>query len=422
VEFFDPFDVPIVLRSDEIPDSTFRTSLLSGTLLPNPLNHTGWYVMDVGPFGEEVLPERNKRNKSWVIICDYLAAAELWDALYGLRTVNQQLSDLSAHRLLANDWRIYPACKSTRYPYTKEDTQDKAGRLLPKMPTGPFLSAKEEYRQGRVLTLFPSGCDCQATVTVEIIKQMAVGEDQHFQFLKGRIGRVESLDDEVHWRRLQGKNVELYLFDPLRISLASYNDHKLGTTHANFNRRSTVCGDYQQLLSAFECFSGITLESSKKPLCPEPLLTSVFFPNRELIDDRGAVCIVMEAWPCESLAHLIILDREKTDVLVFEILLTIKELMKAGWQHNRLEQSLYINLDNLDIFVDPITLSRATPIGDKVPPELLKEEIELAVKRMRPRGTSPTVDRMVASLLDSEVSSPQIVSPGRTELMLSRLV
>jgi hypothetical protein len=67
---------------------------------------------------------------------------------------------------------------------------------------------------------------------------MAVGEDQHFQFLKGRIGRVESLDDEVHWRGLQGKNVELYLFDPLRISLESYTDHKLGTAHANFNRRS----------------------------------------------------------------------------------------------------------------------------------------------------------------------------------------
>src|SRR5271170_2623875 len=61
VESFDPFDVAIVLRSDEIPESTFRTSLLSGTLLPNPLNHTGWYMMDAGPFVEEVLSERSKR-------------------------------------------------------------------------------------------------------------------------------------------------------------------------------------------------------------------------------------------------------------------------------------------------------------------------------------------------------------------------
>jgi len=95
----------------------------------------------------------------------------------------------------------------------------------------------------------------------------------------------------------------------------------------------------------------------------------VFFANRELIDDRGAVCIVMEAWPCESLAHLIILDREKTDLLVFDVLLTIKEFMEAGWQTDRLGQSLYINLDNLDVFVHPITLSRATPIGGKVEPE-----------------------------------------------------
>ena len=96
--------------------------------------------------------------------------------------------------------------------------------------------------------------------------------------------------------------------------------------------------------------------------------------------------------------------------------------MEAEWQYDRLEQSLYINLDNFDVFVDPITLSRATPIGGKVEPEQLKEQIELAVKRMRPRGTSPTLNRMVAGLLDSEVLAPQILSPGRTELMLSRLV
>jgi hypothetical protein len=43
--------------------------------------------------------------------------------------------------------------------------------------------------------------------------------------------------------------------------------------------------------------------------------------------------------------------------------------MEAGWQTDRLGQSLYINLDNLDVFVHPITLSRATPIGGKVEPE-----------------------------------------------------
>ena len=82
-------------------------------------------------------------------------------------------------------------------------------------------------------------------------------------------------------------------------------------------------------------------------------------------------------------------------------------------------ESLYINLDNLEVFVHPLALSDAYPIGGKVEPEQLKEEMELAVKKMRPRGTSPTLDKMVAGLLDSEVSPP---SSGRTELMLSRLV
>jgi len=93
--------------------------------------------------------------------------------------------------------------------------------------------------------------------------------------------------------------------------------------------------------------------------------------------------------------------------------------MEAEWQYDRLEQSLYINLDNFDVFVHPLALPDVYPIGGKVEPEQLKGQIELAVKRMRPRGTSPTLDRMVAGLLDSEVSPP---SSGRTELMLSRLV
>ena len=225
---------------------------------------------------------------------------------------------------------------------------------------------------------------------------MAVGEDQHFQILKGRIGQIESLDDKGQWTRLRGKNVKLYVFDPLRITLEGYTGDKFGTTHANFNRRSTVCGSYQRLLWTLEDFSGIKLESSTKPLCPEPL-ASVFFPNRELIDDRGAVCIVIEAWPCESVARLIIIDREKTDLLVWKVLLTIKEFMEAGWQLGRLEEMLYINLDNLETFVRPLALSDAYPIGGNVEPEQLKQQIEFAVKRMRPRGTSPTLDRMVSS-------------------------
>ena len=37
----------------------------------------------------------------------------------------------------------------------------------------------------------------------------------------------------------------------------------------------------------------------------------------------------------ESLAHLIILDREKPDLLFWKILLTIKEFMEAVWQPGR---------------------------------------------------------------------------------------
>jgi hypothetical protein len=116
-------------------------------------------------------------QKERVIICDYLAAQGDWKGLYALRTVNQQLSDLSAHRLLANNRRIYPASKCVRYPYTKGDTEGRAGRLLPKMPTGPFLSAKDEYRFGRVLTMFIPHASVPTAAKVEIIEHMVVGEN-----------------------------------------------------------------------------------------------------------------------------------------------------------------------------------------------------------------------------------------------------
>jgi hypothetical protein len=56
-----------------------------------------------------------------------------------------------------------------------------------------------------------------------------------------------------------------------------------------------------------------------------------------------------------------------------------------------------------------------------VPPETLRREVELAVKRMMPRGTIPNLERMIAEFLDARVSALQILSSGRTELMLSRL-
>jgi hypothetical protein len=333
------------------------------------------------------------------------------------------------------------------------------------MPRGPFLSAKDEYRGS--LCLIPAGSDGGTVVYFEISQQLNVGHDREVQILSGRIGDVRSRIEggELPFVELKGKDLELFMFDPLRIQLEEYppdnlrgvssshlanfnrrsnsvNDYHRyridplhitlesflddtlpGTGQANFNRRSTCCGNYQRLSATTEYFSRITLQSAAEPLCHKPLLASVFFPNRELIDDRGVACIVMESWRHQSLINLIILDREKTDRLVWRALLTIREFMEAGWELHRLEENLYINLNNQDIFIDPIALSDATPIGPgKVQPEYLKREIEFAVKRMRPRGTSPKLDRMITHLLEAKVSAPQILSPGRRELMLSRLL
>jgi hypothetical protein len=116
---------------------------------------------------------------------------------------------------------------------------------------------------------------------------------------------------------------------------------------------------------------------------------------------------VMESWPCESPVGLIVIDQEAVDDFVFAGVVAISDFMEAGWHHKRLEEYLYVSLETKDIFIDPVALTRASSIGGKVPPETLRREVELAVKRMMPRGTSPNLDRMIAEFLDTKVSAPQ---------------
>ena len=62
----DSVDVPIVLLSENVEPSIFLETLLTGAILPNPFNHTGWYVIGDLP---EVVPNT---YIFWLRVCNFL--------------------------------------------------------------------------------------------------------------------------------------------------------------------------------------------------------------------------------------------------------------------------------------------------------------------------------------------------------------
>jgi hypothetical protein len=68
-----PGGVPTLLRLELLAPSIFQESLLTGLVLPDPLNETGWYtILD--------MPEAvSYAHTCWVNICIYLGTSSRWD-------------------------------------------------------------------------------------------------------------------------------------------------------------------------------------------------------------------------------------------------------------------------------------------------------------------------------------------------------
>jgi len=102
-----------------------------------------------------------------------------------------------------------------------------------------------------------------------------------------------------------------------------------------------------------ERFCQITLPGAVKSIYPESHLVSVFFPERELIDDRGVACIVLEAWQHESvLDNVSMLPKDNAKSLAERAENTMREFMELGWQVDRVDEYLFINRDKGEIVID----------------------------------------------------------------------
>jgi hypothetical protein len=113
------------------------------------------------------------------------------------------------------------------------------------------------------------------------------------QLLAVRMKKVvfRTEDGDRWWTFLRDKDLLLLLFDPLRVPLEMYpTDISFGVESgysANLPRRTNYMSDYNRYLSALMRFSAFQFPSSKNPLCPQSFSASIFFPKRELVDDRG---------------------------------------------------------------------------------------------------------------------------------------
>ena len=358
-------DVPILLRSEELAPSIFRQSLLAGVVLPDPLNETGYFkILD--------LPDTVfKAHTYWLVVCKYLGTASKWDELYTLQLVNRHLSYVSTHTLLQNNRRVYSTSQLVGHPYGNRGV-DFSERLLPTMPTADFLTAEDEYVGD--LSLIPTDHLGKTAIDIEIIEQLSVGEEQDMQLLAFRMKKIASCsteDGDGWWTLLQDKDLLLLLFDPLRIVLEMYPTDisefgvELGYS-ANLPRRTNSVSDYNRYLDALTRFSAFRLPSSKNPLCPQPFSALIFFPKRELVDDRGIGCIVLEAWPCEWITHCISRPGrgDNPDEILAQTATMMREFLDTGWHIADLEEHLLYDRVSGDIFIDPEGLSMAYYAGD----------------------------------------------------------
>jgi hypothetical protein len=109
-----------------------------------------------------------------------------------------------------------------------------------------------------------------------------------------------------------------------------------------------------------ERFCQITLPGAVKSIYPESHLVSVFFSERELIDDRGVGCIVLEEWQHESVFNNVsMLPKDNAKSLAERAENTMREFMELGWQVDRVDEYLFINRDKGEIVIDMEGLSRA---------------------------------------------------------------
>ena len=162
------------------------------------------------------------------------------------------------------------------YPHRKGEKPgyENNGRLLPELPTKPFLKPQFQYQQGKVLKLRPSdSIDVRTSsplVTVQIREQISVGFGNFHQIVLCEV--TEGPEDLV------GRKAIALIFDQLYVSISDLAT--MPETKQEDSKMSTA-------LTTTSSIGGTTvaIEDPKKSLSsrvpPTRAWTSKIFPDRE---------------------------------------------------------------------------------------------------------------------------------------------
>ena len=165
------------------------------------------------------------------------------------------------------------------YPHRKGEKPgyDSIGRLLPDLPTKPFLKPQFQYRQGTVLKLRPSdSIDVTASsplVTVQIREQVSVGFGDFRQIVLCEV--TEGPEDLV------GRKAIALIFDQLYVSISDL------ATVPKTKQNEPTTSKMSTSLTTTSSIAGTTLavEDLKKNLSsrvpPTRDWTSKIFPDNE---------------------------------------------------------------------------------------------------------------------------------------------
>lgn len=145
-------------------------------------------------------------------------------------------------------FETYPHRKGAKPGYESD------GRILPELPTKPFLKPKFQYQQGTILKLRPSdSIDVRTSnplVTVQIRKQVSVGFGNFRQIVL-----CEVTEGPEH---LVGRRAIALIFDQLYVSISDLatvpdtkqEEHTTSTTTSSIGGKAVAVEDPQKNLSS----------------------------------------------------------------------------------------------------------------------------------------------------------------------------
>jgi hypothetical protein len=280
------------------PDCMFNNVRVIRCLLPHPFTYNSYCRV----------PQRGLIVKSlrfWTPVCNYLARHYHHDTLMNLRLISPQLNLIATHALntISGVSTVNPD-EQMKSPCMDRTQYLGSCRVLPPLPKAPVRAPRFEYRPGKTLEFIPEDNPGRTFFLFKIDRRVEVEMNRNFQRVSGKIEKVVSiLEDNEYVELLNdslGVSLEAWIFDPLYIDIEAQPDRLdepddvdqgykpcQEIRHFSMFRREAAHMHFCNNVAPLEYLSKKIPPGQTCPLVSTPIVFGLFFPERELADERG---------------------------------------------------------------------------------------------------------------------------------------